>query len=133
MTADSGTPRVSEYELQALRGVSRSFALTIPELPQKLRRIVTNAYLLCRIADTIEDEAGLSLAQKRRFFGELVGSVEGRLPADRLARTLHPRLSNCTLPAEKELVRNTARVIETISGFSDRQQAAIRRCLGVMT
>ena len=46
------------YALQdrLLPGVSRTFALTIPQLPQDLRPIVTNAYLLCRTADTIEDE-----------------------------------------------------------------------------
>ena len=45
------------YQEHALPGVSRTFALTIPELPGDLRRVVTNAYLLCRIADTIEDDA----------------------------------------------------------------------------
>ena len=50
-----------DYEIQILNKVSRSFALTIPQLPKKLRRTVTNAYLLCRIVDTIEDEPGLSL------------------------------------------------------------------------
>jgi len=38
-----------------LQGVSRTFALTIPQLPPKLMRPVANAYLLCRIVDTIED------------------------------------------------------------------------------
>jgi farnesyl-diphosphate farnesyltransferase len=41
---------------QLLPGVSRTFALTIPQLPDALRPVVTNAYLLCRTADTIEDE-----------------------------------------------------------------------------
>ena len=36
--------------------VSRTFALTIPQLPAPLHGPVANAYLLCRIADTIEDD-----------------------------------------------------------------------------
>jgi len=43
------------YQDRILPHVSRTFALTIPQLPPRLRIAVTNAYLLCRIADTIED------------------------------------------------------------------------------
>ncbi|MBN1492290.1 MAG: squalene/phytoene synthase family protein [Phycisphaerae bacterium] len=38
-----------------LPGVSRTFALLIPELPAELRAQVCCAYLLCRVADTVED------------------------------------------------------------------------------
>ena len=34
--------------------MSRTFALTIPQLPAALRDVVGNAYLLCRIADGID-------------------------------------------------------------------------------
>lgn len=39
-----------------LERTSRTFALSIPLLPEELRRPVTVAYLLFRIADTVEDE-----------------------------------------------------------------------------
>jgi len=38
--------------------VSRTFALTIRVLPRELRTSVTVAYLLCRIADVLEDATG---------------------------------------------------------------------------
>ena len=44
------------YQREILQHVSRTFALTIPELPDSLRIVISNAYLLCRIADTIEDD-----------------------------------------------------------------------------
>jgi len=50
-----------------LEGVSRTFALTIPQLPDGLRETVTNAYLLCRIADTIEDDPELDSVTKDSF------------------------------------------------------------------
>ncbi len=58
--------QLSDDDFQALllEGVSRTFALTIPQLPQKLYGAVANAYLLCRIVDTIEDEVSLSAEQK---------------------------------------------------------------------
>ena len=52
------------YQERVLPLVSRSFALTIPQLPAELRIPVANAYLLCRIADTIEDESALSSATR---------------------------------------------------------------------
>ena len=61
------------YQDQILPHVSRTFALTIPQLPESLRVAVTNAYLLCRIADTIEDEP----AVPPRGDAGLSGAVQG--------------------------------------------------------
>ena len=81
------------YQDQILPHVSRTFALTIPQLPEGLRTAVTCAYLLCRIADTIEDEPALSppetLAFLQRFSAVLAGQGE---PAA-LAREIERRLS----------------------------------------
>jgi farnesyl-diphosphate farnesyltransferase len=50
------TERLDDAELDALlTQTSRTFALTIPLLPAPLRREVGVAYLLFRIADTLED------------------------------------------------------------------------------
>ena len=43
------------YQRSILESVSRTFALTIPLLPNGLEKVVGNTYLLCRIVDTIED------------------------------------------------------------------------------
>jgi farnesyl-diphosphate farnesyltransferase len=55
------------YQDHILPHVSRTFALTIPQLPLGLRTAVTCAYLLCRIADTIEDEPALSASETLSF------------------------------------------------------------------
>jgi farnesyl-diphosphate farnesyltransferase len=49
-----------------LEKTSRTFALSIPYLPQPTRREVTVAYLLFRIADTFEDSASWSHRQRIR-------------------------------------------------------------------
>lgn len=48
----------------ALARVSRTFALNIRVLPEPLRGQVLHAYLYCRMADTIEDDAALPGPQK---------------------------------------------------------------------
>ena len=54
MTTDEHAADLA-WQHATLQEVSRTFALTIPQLPPGLRDVVGNAYLLCRIADTIED------------------------------------------------------------------------------
>jgi farnesyl-diphosphate farnesyltransferase len=50
---------------QLLLKTSRTFALSIPLLPEPTRREVTIAYLLFRIADTLEDAVNWSVERKQ--------------------------------------------------------------------
>lgn len=52
------------YCLETLPKVSRTFAPTIKMLPKLLYVPVAVAYLLCRMADTVEDEESLSVDEK---------------------------------------------------------------------
>src|SRR5215510_10293271 len=74
---DSASANDLAYQAHILPGVSRTFALTIPVLPQKLARVMTNAYLLCRLADTIEDDVGLDNLQKSVFHARFIAVVKG--------------------------------------------------------
>ena len=134
-TADpTVTAQLTDDDLQAhlLDGVSRSFALTIPQLPDPLRHIVSNAYLLCRIVDTIEDEVALTPAQKRTFCNEFIEVVKNGADAVSFARQLAPLLSAQTIPEEHELIGNIPRVIE-ITRRADRiQQQALSVCVETM-
>ncbi|MEK6805176.1 MAG: phytoene/squalene synthase family protein [Pseudomonadota bacterium] len=121
-----------KYQDAILPGVSRTFALTIPQLPGDLRCVVTNAYLLCRAADTIEDEPALSSADKHRFEESFVEVVAGRSDAAALAAEIAPRLSAATLEAERELMRELPQVIAVLRSLRPVQQRAIERCVAVM-
>src|SRR3979490_2802560 len=131
MRFDSGmTDEV--YQEQILPQVSRTFALTIPQLPPGLRTAVTSAYLLCRIADTIEDEPALSAAETLAFLQRFTAVVCGEEEARSLAGELEQRLSDRTLPAERYLVRNMERVVRMTARLHDQQRAAIQHCIEVM-
>ena len=121
----------ANFQDQILPQVSRTFALTIPQLPAPLRTAVANAYLLCRIADTIEDEPTLAAEETRVFLQRFTAVVRGTEPAAPLAREVARRLSERTLPAERELVSQMERVIEITAGFGP-ERAAIERCIEVM-
>jgi farnesyl-diphosphate farnesyltransferase len=134
MTASATRNRGDGQALQErlLPGVSRTFALTIPQLPPGLRAVVTNAYLLCRTADTIEDEVALTVDQKQRFHDRFVAVVEGREAPEPFAADLAPLLSDVTLPAERELIRRAAAVVRVTHACAPRQRAAVERCVRIM-
>ena len=120
------------YQEQILPSVSRTFALTIPQLPPDLSRSVTNAYLLCRVADTIEDEPQIAPPDTLLYMERFSDAVAGVADAQALGTELAERLSQWTLPAERELIINLARVIRVTRQLPMRQQAAIRRCVDAM-
>ena len=115
-----------------LEGVSRTFALTIPQLPASLVRVVGNAYLLCRIVDTIEDETALPVAGKREFYARFVRAVEGAEDAQPWVDCLIPALAPTASAYEHTLVRAMPRVIAIMHGFAPTQRAAITECVRIM-
>ena len=120
------------YQRYILQGVSRTFALTIPQLPRALETAVGNAYLLCRIADTIEDSQELSPAQKQAFSRLFLRVIQGAAPAEDFVQRLMPVLGQQTPPAERDLIDNTARVVRLTHGLNQCQQAALMRCVSIM-
>jgi farnesyl-diphosphate farnesyltransferase len=121
------------FQARLLDGVSRTFALTIPQLPLALRKVVANAYLLCRIVDTIEDEPSLSAEKKRHFCRLFTAAVTGAEAAERFGHELAALLSDATTPAEHELIQSSARVVRITQSFTANQRAALERCVRVMS
>ncbi len=127
-----GPDRDLAYQTAILQGVSRTFALTIPRLPDALRDVVGNAYLLCRITDTIEDEPRLLPEQKQRFSERFIDVVAGREDVEGFARELGALLSASTTKDERDLVAHTDRVIRITHGFRPSQRKILERCVAVM-
>jgi len=126
--------QLADDELQAvlLEGVSRTFALTIPQLPSTLYPAVANAYLLCRIIDTIEDEVSLSAHQKRHYCEHFITIVKTGEQAQAFAEELAPLLSVQTIPAEHSLIRLIPRVIVITHTLAPEQIDALACCVETM-
>ena len=120
------------YQSRALAQVSRTFALTIPLLPRQIRHAIGNAYLLCRIADTIEDEPTLNDVHKRNFLSRFTEVVHGESETDSFARDLAKLLSEATDKGEQDLVLNTGAVIDFHEKLPTGQRKPIERCVETM-
>ncbi len=120
------------YQNHILQGVSRTFALTIPQLPDSLCRVISNAYLLCRITDTIEDDNALTSEQTRQLSHMFSDVVCGHASAEEFAQRLYPLLSDHTIPAEHDLIKNTPAIIRITHSFNPIQRGALERCVRIM-
>lgn len=121
------------YQDAILQDVSRTFALTIPQLPGALHTVVGNAYLLCRIADTIEDSEVLPTEEKERFYKEFLAIVGDGADAEAFSQQLPPKLTGSTLEAERDLICNTPTVMRITRSFSEADQQSLHRCVRIMS
>ncbi len=110
------------YQDAILPKVSRTFALTIPELPPALRRAVAN-----------EDEPAFSAEEKRCHEDAFIGAVTGSSDPQHFARDIAPRFSDATSEAERELMAQLPRVLQVTRSLAQTQQDAIVRCLQIMS
>jgi farnesyl-diphosphate farnesyltransferase len=113
---------VSEGELleDLLEKTSRTFALSIPPLPEPTRREVTVAYLLFRIADTLEDATRWSRSRKLdelAAFNALLVSPDAEKTRTLAASWVQdPPLDH---DGYLKLLDNTPAVIQAWMGLSD--------------
>ena len=131
-TATPLHPEDEAYQKEILQDVSRTFALTIPQLPDDLNRVISNAYLLCRIADTIEDDNALSDEQTRKFSNQFIDVVADKYSPDIFAEELYPLLSDHTIEAEHNLIKNIPAVIRITHSLNETQRHAMERCVRIM-
>lgn len=105
-----------------LPAVSRTFALTIRLLPPRLEYPVLVAYLLCRVADTVEDTTRLTAARKAELLALFAGSLEegGPLPDALQAAFAEPRND------EEELAHHADAVLREFRRMEASERAAIR-------
>jgi len=121
------------YQKAILGSVSRTFALTIPLLPPAIEMVVGNTYLLCRIIDTIEDAAELIPAEKQRLSKLFLEATLGTIPVASFVGPCLDALKSYSNIDELDLIRHTPTVLRILHTFPDRDQAAINRCVSIMS
>jgi farnesyl-diphosphate farnesyltransferase len=113
-----------------LVGVSRSFAIIIPECPPPIDRAMSIAYLLCRIADTIEDEPSLDDARRAILYDTFLAAVDRPDDESALRAFLAawPPMS-FSEAGYGDLVAGTGMVLSIFREFPAELTSPIRRCV----
>ena len=120
------------YCLEALPKVSRTFAPTIRLLPKGLELPVTVAYLLCRVADTVEDSASLTVEEKKQMLELYAKMFTKERPEFR--HRFYEQIGN--LPAQTEdekLVHQLPVILNVFDSFSDSMRHYISKWVAEMS
>jgi farnesyl-diphosphate farnesyltransferase len=118
-----------EFCREILPGVSRTFAVSIRLLPGELGAAVRTAYLICRIADTIEDAPELAADEKASLFDALLVCLDDVSRAhDFVERAMVIRADD----AHGLLIRNTALVLDSYGRLAEASRRHVRHWVGEM-
>lgn len=125
------TPVPTRSELEAadsfcreiLPMASRTFAISIRALPGMLGRAVLTAYLICRVADSVEDEGTLSPEAKVEQLDALLACFDGPTEVADFVANLPTLTGN---PGHARLVHNTAHVFTLHRSLSAHSQERLR-------
>ncbi|HET9235086.1 MAG TPA: squalene/phytoene synthase family protein [Candidatus Eisenbacteria bacterium] len=116
---------------ELLPNVSRTFALTIPVLEAPVRDQVAVAYLLCRIADTIEDAEGTPDRVRIQLFGLFLDMI--RRPGNAESRAVFQQHWCGEVDRHhRELIARCSDVLDAHAGLSPWARQSIEACLEEM-
>jgi farnesyl-diphosphate farnesyltransferase len=117
--------RDEAFCIRLLPDVSRTFALSIELLPDALREPVRVGYLLCRIVDTIEDDARLPLDAREALFEVFEAALTRGLATARALELLAEATDVGDVPAERELIRGASHVFARYAALRPAAREAL--------
>ena len=137
--SNGGPPsRVGKRERQhllgeLLKGVSRSFYLTLRVLPGGLREPIGLAYLLARAADTIADTRLLPPDRRLEYLLLLRRQVQGEVNAPELEGMNAALTDTQSTPQERELLNAVPQALAMLQESREVDRDLIRRVVVTLT
>ena len=117
-----------------LKGVSRSFYLTLRVLPAGMRDPIGLAYLLARAADTIADTSLIAPEQRLSLLLSLRDQVNGATDDGALLRRMADEVAGQqTQSDEKVLLESLGPALDVLSQLSDADRQAVRGIVSTLT
>ncbi len=116
-----------EWCYDAVHRVSRTFSLTISELDEPMARDICVGYLLCRVADTIEDAGHIPPAAQSDLLRLYSRTLDPE--ADESVRTFDDAVAEWlpdTLTDDWEVVDNAARAVGVFRSLDNHALESIR-------
>jgi farnesyl-diphosphate farnesyltransferase len=120
---------IDRHTKSILPRVSRTFALGIKLLPSRLEMPVRLGYLLCRIADTVEDDLALVPERKAELLDEFLTCFDDPHRADAFGDSINELTTNDDYV---DLVAATGEVFALYRNLDVRTQAILKRWIEEM-
>ena len=116
-----------------LRGVSRTFYLSLTVLPKGLREPVGLAYLLARAADTIADTRLLPPDQRLGLLLSFRDQVRGPAQLPVLEQINDALTEAQAIPEERTLLESLPEFLEFLESLPEDDRRLVRTVLGTLT
>src|ERR1700710_563287 len=116
-----------------LKGVSRSFYLTLRVLPAGMRDPIGLAYLLARAADTIADTSLIPPEQRLALLLSLRSQVNAAPDEGALTRMAEDVAGRQTQSDEKILLESLGAALTVLSQLSESDRQAVRDIVTTLT
>jgi farnesyl-diphosphate farnesyltransferase len=129
MNSRSEHARAEAFCRSILPDVSRTFAMSIQWLPGELGRSVLAGYLLCRIADTVEDDRRLPPEAKLAALERFQRSLDDPSATDDF---FHAARAVQGDPRHVELVRHTSEVLAVYRARSEADRRILQKWVAEM-
>ena len=138
MTNGAPLPPVGDRERrellgELLKGVSRSFYLTLRVLPRGLREPIGLAYLLARAADTIADTRLLPAERRLEYLLLLRRQVQGEVNMPELQGMNAALTDGQSTPEERELLDSLPQALAMLQACRDVDRDLIRQVVVTLT
>jgi farnesyl-diphosphate farnesyltransferase len=118
-----------ELEKDVLKGVSRSFYLTLRLLPAPMRGAASLGYLLARTSDTLADTAAAPVELRLRCLQEFAAAVAGHAAAPRWPFSF---LNATKDPRERHLLECSGEILEALAALGDAEAALVREVVEII-
>jgi farnesyl-diphosphate farnesyltransferase len=107
--------------------VSRTFAITVAELDEPMAGEVCVGYLVCRVADTVEDDPRIPPEEKARILRSFDRTLDPQSDTDAedFVDSVREWMPDAPGP-DWQLVAEAPRVLSVLRGFDPEARAAIR-------
>lgn len=116
----------AELETDILKGVSRSFYLSLRLLPPPMRRAAGIAYLLARTSDTIADSVSGSADERIDLLLDFLKQVRGEAAAQAFPEHFYEGIND---PREAMLLLSHLEIMEVLRGLEAGEMALIHEVL----
>ena len=114
---------------QTLKGVSRSFYLTLQLLPRSMRGAASLGYLLARTSDTLADTEAAPLPMRQQCIEQFRGAVAGESEIPRWPVAMRNAISD---PRERHLLECSAEIFRDLRCLPEQEAALVREVVAII-
>lgn len=122
-------PVIDELGKEVLKGVSRSFYLTLRLLPGPMRGSASLGYLLARTSDTLVDSAGASVELRRECLDRFRREVSGEIDFHGWPSTIMDAIPDAR---ERRLLECTAEILKWLRNLPEGEAVLVREVVAVI-